>query len=714
MLEILRITMRAKASAIGLLLICFTIVLFLQACGSANSATLTNAGSNSGSTVPAAPTISSQPASQSVAVGQTATFSVTAAGTAPLSYQWQKNNVNIASATSSSYATPATASSDNGSTFRVVVSNAAGNVTSNSATLTVTTSGSPPPSNPTVQVLTYHNDVARTGLNLSETTLTPSNVNSTMFGKVGFLSVDGVVDAEPLYVPAVSLGGAAHNVVLVETEQDSAYAFDADSLAQLWHVSALASGEMPSDSRGCSQITPNIGITGTPVVDPSAGTHGTIFFVAMSIDSNGAYHQRLHALDLSAGAEQSGSPVTIAATYPGSGAGSSGGQLTFDPKQYAERSALLLLNGTLYLAWTSHCDINPYTGWIMGYSESSLQQVSVLNVTPNGSEGSIWMAGAGLAADSSNNIYFLDANGTFDTTLNASGFPSSADFGNSFVKISASNNSLAVADYFAMHNTTTESNADQDLGSGGAMVLPDLTDNSGAIHHLAVGAGKDQNIYIVNRDSMGKFNPSNDTAIYQEITSGGLGGGVFSMPAFFNNTVYYAAVGDNLQAFAIQSARLVSPSGSKSSATFPYPGSTPSISANGAASGIVWAVANSGGGVLHAYDATNLSNELYNSNQAGTRDQFADNKFITPMIANGRVFVGTPTGVIVFGLLDQTSSACIDKRVPVGHCSQAQTYAAVERREQLHTIFNPALLDFLAPGLLGPLHNFFSLNLPSR
>lgn len=612
-------------------------------------------GSNSSKSTASAPIITSQPSNQTVIVGQSATFMVTATGGQPLSYQWKKNNANITGATSSSYITPATTTADNGSTFNVVVSNSVSSVTSATATLNAnsSSSGNPGPS-PTssVNVLTYHNDNARTGQNPNETVLSPGNLNSGTFGKVGFLSVAGLVDAEPLYVSQLAIGGANHNVVFVVTEQDMVYAFDADNFAQLWQKSVLGTNETPSDDHGCSQITPNIGITSTPVIDLSAGPHGAIFLVAMSKDSNGSYHQRLHALDLATGAEQTGSPKDIAATFPGSGANSSNGQVIFDPTLYAERSGLLLLNGTVYLAWTSHCDNGRYTGWVMGYSESSLAQVNVLNVTPNGSEGSIWMSGGGLAADASGNIYFLDANGTFDTTLSGSGMPINGDFGNSFIKLSTAGNSLSVADYFAMHNTVAETNSDLDLGSGGALVLPDFSDSTGKTVHLAVGAGKDANLYVVNRDSMGKFNPNNDAAIYQEITNV-LGQTVFATPAYFNNTLYYGAVGQNLIAIPISNARLMVPPSSHTSAFFTYPGTTPSVSANGNSNGIVWAVQSEGSpATLHAYDATDLSKELYNSDQAGTRDQFGDNKFITPMIANGKVYVGTPTGVAVFGLLN--------------------------------------------------------------
>ncbi len=501
-------------------------------------------------------------------------------------------------------------------------------------------------------VLTYHYNVFRQGATTQETTLTPSNVNSSTFGKVGFLTVDGKVDAQPLYVNRQFINGSLSNTLYVVTENDSVYAFGVASGRQFWHVSALGSGETPSDDHGCSQITPQIGITDTPVIDKGAGPSGAIYFVAMSKDNSGHYHQRLHALDLRTGAELFGGPVEIAATYPGTGDGSQGGQVIFNPGQFAERAAILEYGSTLYISFTSHCDIRPYTGWIMAYNARTLAQTSVIDVTPNGNEGSIWMAGSGLAADSSGNIYFLQANGTFDTTLNQQGFPINGDYGNSFMKLSTTGGTLAVADYFAMYNTVQESGADEDLGSGGMIVLPDITDNNGQVHHLAVGAGKDTNIYVVNRDNMGKFNPNNNNQIYQEL-AGALPGGVWSKPAYFNNVVYYGDVGDNLKAFTISNALLSTTPTSQSSATFPYPGTFPSISANQTSNGIVWAVANSNPAVLHAYDATNLAHELYNSNQAsGGRDQFGPgNKFITPIVANGQVFVGTPTGVAIFGLL---------------------------------------------------------------
>ena len=537
------------------------------------------------SAAPTAPAITQQPANATVTAGQPATFTVTASGTAPLTYQWFFNG-SAAGTNSNTYTISQTTLGQTGAQIYVTVTNTAGHATSQTVTLTVNAVQTS-----TVNVLTYHNDVARTGQNLNESTLTTANVKPANFGLVGNLSVDAGVDAEPLYVSNLTLVGGVHNVVYVVTENDSVYAFDADTFAQLWHVSVLGANETASDNRGCGQVSPIIGITSTPVIDPSAGTHGKIFLVAMSLDNSGNYHQRLHALDLTTGAETSGSPTTIQATFP-----TTSGTTTFDPKQYKERAALLLLNGVIYTTWASHCDNNPYTGWVMGYNETTLQQSSVLNVTPNGSEGAIWMAGDGPAADSSGNIYFLDANGTFDDTLNSNGFPEHGDYGNAFIKLSTAGNKLSVADYFTMFNTDQESDSDEDLGSGGEMLLPDVQDTQNNTWHLAVGAGKDGHIYVVNRDLMGKFNTSNDSAIYQEIDTNGLSGGVFATPAYFNNVVYYGAVGDHLRAFSIANAKLTTPASSLSATSFGYPGTTPSISANGSSAGIVWAVENNGSG----------------------------------------------------------------------------------------------------------------------
>ncbi len=509
-----------------------------------------------------------------------------------------------------------------------------------------------------VNVLTGHNDLGRTGQNLNEIVLTSSNVNPTQFGLLTTLSVDGKVDAQPLYVSGqVMADGQAHNVLVVATENDSVYAFDADSGATLWQVSMLGSGESPSDDRGCSQVEPTIGVTGTPVIDLNSGPNGTVYVVAMSKNST-SYFQRLHALNLKTGSEQFSGPVTVQGTYPGTGDNSSGGNVVFDPKQYKARPALLLLHGVVYIGWSSHCDDQPYTAWLMGYDENTLAQVNLLNFTPNGQEGSIWQAGAGPAADEQGNIYFLMANGSFDTTLTAAGFPSEGDYGNGFMKVTPFPVGLTVTDYFTMYNTVSESNGDEDLGSGGAMVLPDMVDSSGNTRHLAVGAGKDANIYIVDRDNMGKFSPTQDLN-YQ--LPAALGGGVWSSPAYFNGTLYYGASGDVIRAYPFSQARLASSPSSQSTHSYTYPGATPSISANGSGNGIVWVAENTSPAVLHAYDAADLNSEFYNSNMAaGSRDHFGSgNKYIVPTIANGKVYVGTTSGVGVFGILPGTSMPVI-------------------------------------------------------
>ncbi|HTP86279.1 MAG TPA: hypothetical protein VMJ34_05000 [Bryobacteraceae bacterium] len=659
--------MRSKLTLLSSLVCAFVIA----GCGGSSG---NGGGGGGGGTAPA---ITVQPSNQTVTAPATATFSVTATGTQPLTYTWQSapsgssNFTNIAgAANSNSYTTPATTTAQTGMQFRVMVSNSVSpSATSSAATLTVNafTASS-------VTVLTFHNDVARTGQNLNETILTTSNVNSTQFGLVGTITVDGLVDAEPLYVGGMTINGGTHNVVFIATENDSVYAFDADTFAQLWHTSLLGSGEVASDNRGCNQVVPIIGVTSTPVIDLSAGPNGTIFVVAMS-KAGSTYHQRIHALDLTTGLDRM-TATDVTATFSGTGSGSSGGVQTFNPASYEERAALLLLNGVIYTTWTSHCDATPYNSWVIGFNESNLARSIVLDMTANGAsaaghggqEGGIWMAGAGPAADSSGNIYLLIGNGTFDTTLNGSNFPNQCDFGNSFMKLSTSatncqGTGLGVSDYFTMHNaccgSSSESFTDADLGSGGAMVLPDSV---GA--HLAVGAGKDTNLYVVNRDAMGKFNAANDSAIYQELT-GALSGGVWSAPAYFSNTVYYGSVDNNLLAFPISSAKLSS-TPAKSSHQFGYPGTMPSVSANGSSNGIVWAVHTGNTGTLFAFNAANLT-QLF----SGTFTATANAKFATPMIANGKVYVGTgPTNnsnggsVAVFGLLSNSAKLIRKSRQP--------------------------------------------------
>ena len=598
-----------------------------------------------------APTITTQPADRTVSSGQTATFTVVATGTAPLSYQWRKNGTAINGATGASYTTPAESTADSGATFSVVVTNSAGSVTSRNAVLTVTGTSAQG-----TDVVTYKYDAARTGLNPKETKLTTANVNFNSFGLKQLLTTDGKVDGQPLYLSGLSIGGATHNVVFVTTENDSVYAFDADSGAQLWKVSLIPAGESASDTRNCDEIVPMIGITATPVIDRSAGPHGTIYVIAMTVGGT-TYHQRLYALDVTTGAQLL-PPTDIKPTFS-----SASGTITFDPAQYSERAGMLLLNHTIYTAWTSHCDNKFYTGWIVAFSQSTLAQSAVLNVAPNsaGVGPAIWMSGGGLAADSSGNVYLLTANGAFETTLDGNGFPNMGDYGNSFLKLSTAGGGLSVADYFTVTNTLAASSQDWDLGSGGILLLPDQTDSGGTVRHLAVGAGKDGNLYVVNRDSMGHFS-ANGNNIWQQLTnalgnigSGGTQGGIWSTPAYFNGHVYYGARGDFLRSLPLSAAKLSATASSTSSAIFPYPGSSPTVSANGTSEAILWAHQQSSTTAnLYAFDANNLATLLYSTAQAPNgRDQWGPgNKFIAPVVADGHVFVGTTTGVAIFGLLN--------------------------------------------------------------
>lgn len=508
----------------------------------------------------------------------------------------------------------------------------------------------------TANVLTFHNDAARTGQNLGEGILTPHNVNATSFGKLFSFPVDGKVDAQPLYVSAVMIAGHRHNIVVTATEHDSVYAFDADTGALYWHVSMLGAGEIASDNRGCDQVTPEIGVTATPVIDPLAGPHGTVYLTAMSKTAAGSYFQRLHALDVTTGAEQFGGPVNVQASVAGNGPAH-----VFDAKQYKDRPGLLLLNGVVYTSWGSHCDIEPYAGWTIGYQGTTLAQTSVFNFAPNGSEAAPWNSGGAPGADAQGNIFYSLGNGSFETALNAQGFPAQGDFGNALVKLSVVNGALRASDYWTMYNSVSESGGDTDLGSGGIVLLPDQIDAQGKVRHLLAAAGKDSNLYLADRDNMGKFTAGSNASLYQELP-GALGGGVWSNPAYFNGNVFFGPQGGAIASFPLTAARLAGKPGSTTPDAFPYPGANPSISAYGTANAILWAVASHSSAGLYAYHADNLQVKLYDSTQAAKgRDSFgAGNKFIVPTIANGKVFVGTTNSVAVFGLLHLTPAPLAD------------------------------------------------------
>lgn len=498
-------------------------------------------------------------------------------------------------------------------------------------------------------VLTWHNDNQRTGQNLAETILTPANVNPKQFGKLFTYPVDGQIYAQPLYVYSVAIPGqGVHNVVYVATENDSVYAFDADGLTAtpLWKVSLILNGgsAVPCGATGaCSGISPVIGITGTPVID---GLSGTLYVVAFTAES-GSWIQRLHALDITTGAEKFGGPVVIQASVSGTGGGSVGGVVTFSAIHESQRTALLLSNGIVYMGWGTFA-YAPWHGWIMGYNAQNLQQVAVYNDTANGKKGGIWNSGSGFAADIEGNIYVMTGDGTFDANTGGS------DYGDSFLRLTPTGPSgLSVADYFTPFNQAYLSTNDLDVGSGGGMLVPTQT---GSYPDEIIGAGKEAMIFVVNRDNMGGYSSTTNNNI-QTVTSSS--NGFWSSPAYWNGLVYYAGSAGTLSAYSLTGGLLSTTPVAQSTTTFAFPGATPSISANGSKSGIVWVIQDSGGlpkggpaAVLRAYEAANVSKSLYGSSQKGTRDELAPGtKFSVPTVINGKVYVGTQTELVIFGEL---------------------------------------------------------------
>ena len=511
-----------------------------------------------------------------------------------------------------------------------------------------------------VSVLTYHNNIFRTGHNDKETVLTPATVNSTNFGKLFSYPVDGYVYAQPLYMPNVSIAGkGVHNVVFVATEHDSVYAFDADSnsganAGPLWQVSFInqAQGVTTASSSdvGTSDIVPEIGITGTPVID---GSTNTLYVVAKTKEVSGAsvaFVQRLHALDITSGAEKFGAPVVIKGAAAGSGAPNDGqGHVLFNPLRLNQRSGLLLTNGQVIIAWASHGDNDPYHGWVIGYKAQDVtQRVFVYNTTPdtvNGAtsgRGGIWQAGSGPASDGAGNIFFITGNGTFNGDVGG------RNLGDSFVKLPLTGGNL---NSFTPYNQDYLDTNDVDLGSGGVMLLPP---QSGANPRLMIGGGKEGSIYLVNRDNLGGFTAGmNNVVEWLQFAVGGL----WSTPAWSPGSVYFGGSYDRLKAFSLIGGALSPSPTSQSTTSFGFPGPTPSVSSNSGASVIVWALETDGyqsasSAILHAYRGANLAVELYNSTQAGSRDDPGPAvKFAVPTIANGKVYVGSATALTVYGLL---------------------------------------------------------------
>ena len=495
-----------------------------------------------------------------------------------------------------------------------------------------------PPALLAQRVLTWHNDTERTGRNLQETILTPTNVNPTQFGKKFSVTVDDQIIAQPLYAANLAIPNqGTHNVVWVATENDSVYAFDADNAGPpLWQVS-LGPAVPCSDFGGtCAELN-TVGITGTPVVDPTTQT----LYVDAFTKENGNYIHRLHALDCLTGAEKFGGPVVLQGSVPGTGAGSVGGILTFDPFWQNTRPALLLVNGVVYIsAATLH--YGNFHGWILGYDAKTLAQVAVFNATPNAMRGGFWGSGAGPAADPGGNvIYALSADGTFDANTGG------VDYGDSFLKL-GTKAGLSVLDYFTPSDQATLDSEDYDLGAGGLVILPK---EAGGSQPELIGSGKEGVIYVVNANNMGKFNPNSNNILQTLTGSANICGGGAGTPAYFNHAVYYSGCNDTLKMFSVTNGLLSTTPVSQSTTLFQI-GATPSISANGSTNGIVWIIKSLGtGSALCAYDASDVSKFLYQSNQNIARDALGFTHFAVPTVAKGKVYIGTYNSLVVYGLL---------------------------------------------------------------
>jgi hypothetical protein len=525
-----------------------------------------------------------------------------------------------------------------------------------------------------VNVTTYHYDVARTGQNTQETILTPSNVNASTFGKLFSVAVDGYVFAQPLYLSNVTISGGTHNVVYVATEHDSLYAIDADNGTVYWHLSLIPAGGSTVNSitdLNCTDLVPEVGITGTPVIDSNSGT---IYLVAKS-KVGGNIVQYLHAIDVVKATEKFGAPIAIHASVTGSGAGAVGGILSFAPQYEHQRESLLLDkdsegNSHVVIGWGSHCDIAPWHGWMMSYNAATLAQEAAFNSSPNGYGNGIWQSGAAPAADSAGNIYFATGNGTWNGTT---------DFGDSIVKLGPpSGGAFPVLDYFTPYDQATLAANDSDVASGGLILLPAATNGKQQI----VLQAKDGTLFNLDSGNLGKYcvNKSppcttGDTQISQEVFNATVG--VWGAPAYWNGSVYWAGADDNggrkdfMKAFGVNPATdlLTTTPTSQTAQSFGFSAPVPVVSANGKTNGIVWGLddsqyMNSCSGatdcqVLYAYDATNLANLLYSSQQAANFRDVPGSavKFATPIVANGKVYVGSRYSLAVYGLLTATPAA---------------------------------------------------------
>ena len=506
-----------------------------------------------------------------------------------------------------------------------------------------------------VAVTTYQYDSSRSGTNTHESVLTPSNVNVSQFGKIRTFTVQGYVYAQPLYVPNLTIGGTSHNVVFIATEHDQIYAFDVNSGAQLWQANLLKGinpldvvTSVPNSDVNCTDLVPEIGVTGTPLIDT---TTNTMYVVAKLKEHNPVtgvtrYYHRLHGLDITTGLDKI-AVRTVIALVRGNGTGSIGGTISFDPLIQNQRAGLLLADGQVMVSWSSHCDLGNYHGWLMSFDKNTLALTGAWMDTPNGEEGGFWAGGSGPAADASGTIFIPTGNGDF--TANSGG----VDYGDSVLRLHWSSTGFNITDYFTPWDQQTLDNNDTDVASGGVVLLPD---QSGPHPHLLIQVGKEGTIDMIDRDNMGHFHQNNDDQIVQTLpfAIGGVWGGL----AFWNNYAYFGGSNDHLKAYSFNPSteQLSSSPASSSQHTFAYPGPTPVVSANGTSNGVVWAIQadnSDHNAVLHAFNATNLNSELYNSEQNSNRDfPGLGVKFSVPTVADGHVFVGAQNQVAMFGLLN--------------------------------------------------------------
>lgn len=605
-------------------------------------------------------TVGITPANVSLSTSQTQQFTATVQNATDTGVRWAVDNIDGGNATVGTISTTGlyTAPASPGSHVITATSVEAPTRSANAQVTVKFFSG----------VLTSRNDVGRTGQNLKETILTPRNVNTATFGKLSTLYVDGFVYAQPLYASNVSIGGQLRNVLYVATEHNSVYAFDADNPGggPLWHVSFIDpangittvpyqdtgsppgyTGPGPVMPGGCGDLVPEIGITGTPVIDPATNT---LYVVAKTKEVSGAtvaYEHRLHALDIATGAARPGSGQALRASVPGTTTPNDGnGRVIFQSLRQNQRPALLLKDNVISIAFSSHCVIRPYQGWVLSYDAQSLNQISAFNVSPNDpkGKGGIWHSGSGPAADDNGNIYVTSGDGPFDA---ASGGTS---YSNSVLKLT--NGSLGLIDYFTPFNQQQLENSNADLSAGGPVLLPEQGGTP-----LMISIGKQGIAYLLNRNNLGRFQAGSDSQIVQSFGWGQCGAGnclIYGTPAYFDNKVYMAAVSDNLRSYTLSNGRFL-PTSVQSPNTFPWPGASPVVSANESSDGIVWALQTNGSGqpaVLHAYSAADVSTRLYTSDENPGRDSPGPAvKFSVPTVANGRVYVGSQYQVSIFGLL---------------------------------------------------------------